>query len=129
MMDVRLIADRVRDIASDFGQQQAERQRRRALDRADFAWLGEAGFLLTGVSHFGSGAGIMSYMMTSAVPTGETEPDDFFLDLQGIPWDGSAGVKLLAEWDGHGMIATQSHTFGFADYPATRFAWPKSSRR
>jgi hypothetical protein len=33
-------------------------------------------------------------------------------------------MKLIAEWDGHGMIATQSHAFEFTNYPATRLAWP-----
>jgi alkylation response protein AidB-like acyl-CoA dehydrogenase len=27
-------------------------------------------------------------------------------------------------WDGHGMIATQSHSVQFSDFPATRIAWP-----
>lgn len=81
------------------------------------------GYRLSGQKHFGSGSGITSYVLTSAVPTGETDPDWFFLDMRGVPWDGSAGVKLLAEWDGHGMAATQSHAFQFEDFPATRFAW------
>jgi hypothetical protein len=29
-------------------------------------------------------------------------------------------VRLAAEWNGHGMSATQSHAFEFADFPATR---------
>jgi hypothetical protein len=29
-------------------------------------------------------------------------------------------MKLVAEWDGHGMIATQSHAFEFSDFPVTR---------
>jgi hypothetical protein len=45
------------------------------------------------------------------------------MDMRGVPWDGSAGVKLLAEWDGHGMIATQSHAMAFEDFPAERIAW------
>jgi hypothetical protein len=44
----------------------------------------------------------------------------FFLDVRGVPWDGSSGMKLVAEWDGHGMIATQSHAFEFSDFPVTR---------
>jgi alkylation response protein AidB-like acyl-CoA dehydrogenase len=78
---------------------------------------------ISGQKHFGSGSGITSYMLTSAVPAGETEPDWFFLSVQGVPWDGSTGMQLVAEWDGHGMIATQSHAFAFTDFPATRFAW------
>jgi|SRR3990172_7427881 len=79
---------------------------------------------LTGVKHFGSGSGITSFMITSALPEEEAEPDWFYLDVRGAPWDGSTGMKLLAEWDGHGMAATQSHAFSFQGFPATRFAWP-----
>jgi hypothetical protein len=32
-------------------------------------------------------------------------------------------LERIAEWDGHGMAATQSHGFEFKGYPATRFAW------
>ena len=86
-------------------------------------------YRLTGQKHFGSGSGIASYMLTSAIPEGESEPDWFFLDMRGVPWDGSAGVKLLAEWDGHGMSATQSHAMTFEGFPATRFAWQGEFRR
>jgi alkylation response protein AidB-like acyl-CoA dehydrogenase len=44
--------------------------------------------------------------------------------MQQVPWDGSTGVSLVAEWDGHGMIATQSHGMRFENFAATRFAWP-----
>ncbi len=84
----------------------------------------DGAYRLSGAKHFGSGSGIASYMLTSAVPDGETEPDWFFLPVQGAPWDGSTGMRLVAEWDGHGMIATQSHAFAFTEFPATRFAWP-----
>jgi alkylation response protein AidB-like acyl-CoA dehydrogenase len=63
-------------------------------------------------------------MITSALPEGEAEADWFFLDVHDAKWDGSTGMKLVAEWDGHGMTATQSHAFEFTDYPATRIAWP-----
>jgi alkylation response protein AidB-like acyl-CoA dehydrogenase len=82
------------------------------------------GYRLTGEKHFGSGSGIASYMLTSGLPAGENAPDFFFLDVRGVPWDGSAGMTLVAPWDGHGMVATQSHAFRFDDFPATRFAWP-----
>jgi hypothetical protein len=59
----------------------------------------------------GSGSGITSYMVTVAVPEGESAPDIFVLDMREVPWDGSAGVTLTAAWDGHGMAATQSHAF------------------
>jgi alkylation response protein AidB-like acyl-CoA dehydrogenase len=83
---------------------------------------------LSGHKHFGSGSGITSFMLTSAVPEGEPEPDLFFLDVRGAAWDGSAGMKLTAPWDGHGMIATQSHGFQFEAFPATRIAWPGNLR-
>ena len=82
------------------------------------------GYQLTGQKHFGSGSGITSYMLTAAVPDGETTADLFFLDMRQVPWDGSTGVSLVAEWDGHGMTATQSHGMRFENFPATRFAWP-----
>ena len=85
--------------------------------------------LLTGDKHFGSGSGITSYMLTSAVAAGEPGPDWFFLDVRGAPWDGSTGMQLLAPWDGHGMPATQSHAFRFQEFPANRFAWSGDWRR
>jgi len=63
-------------------------------------------------------------MLTVAVPEGETTPDIFVLDMRKVPWDGSAGVTLTAEWDGQGMAATQSHAMLFEDFPAVRIAWP-----
>jgi alkylation response protein AidB-like acyl-CoA dehydrogenase len=86
------------------------------------------GYTLTGQKHFGSGSGITSFMLTTGLPEGETEPDWFFLDVRGLPWDGSRGVKLVAEWDGHGMAATQSHGMQFEKFPATRVAWPGNWR-
>jgi hypothetical protein len=44
------------------------------------------------------------------------------MDVRGVPWDGSAGMKLRAAWDGHGMTATQSHAMTFENFPATRVA-------
>jgi alkylation response protein AidB-like acyl-CoA dehydrogenase len=81
-------------------------------------------YRISGLKHFGSGSGMTSYMLTSAVPEGESGPDWFFLDVRDAPWDGSTGMTLLAPWDGHGMAATQSHAFRFESFPATRFAWP-----
>ena len=84
----------------------------------------DGAYVLTGQKQFGSGSGITSYMVTAAIPDGETAPDLFFLDMRGVPWDGSAGVTLTAVWDGHGMAATQSHAMAFEDFPARRLAWP-----
>jgi alkylation response protein AidB-like acyl-CoA dehydrogenase len=86
-------------------------------------------YRVSGLKHFGSGFGVTSYMITSAVPGGEQDPDTFFADVRGVPWDGSAGLKLVAPWDGHGMAATQSHMMRFEDFPATRVAWPSASRK
>ena len=88
----------------------------------------DGSYLISGQKHFGSGSGVSSYMVTTAVPEGEETADWFFMDTRGAPWDGSTGMKLVAEWDGHGMIATQSHAFEFSGYPATRMAWPGNLR-
>jgi alkylation response protein AidB-like acyl-CoA dehydrogenase len=85
---------------------------------------GNGGYLLSGQKHFGSGSGATTYMITSALPEGEDTADWFFLDVRNAAWDGSTGMKLVAEWDGHGMAGTQSHAFEFTGYPATRLAWP-----
>ena len=84
----------------------------------------DGGYRLSGDKNFGSGSGITSFMISVAVPEQEAAPDLFFLDMRNVPWDGSAGVRLTAEWDGHGMVATQSHAFSFENFPAVRVAWP-----
>jgi alkylation response protein AidB-like acyl-CoA dehydrogenase len=89
---------------------------------SDGAWL------LTGQKHFGSGSGVTSFMLTSGRPEGADAPDWFVLDVRGVPWDGSRGMKLTAPWDGHGMAATQSHGMTFENFPAQRFAWPGNWR-
>ena len=83
-------------------------------------------YRLTGAKHFGSGSGITSFMITAALPEGEEQPSLFFMDVRDVPWDGSTGMKLIAEWDGHGMTATQSHAMAFENFPAVRCAWPGS---
>ncbi|MBT3942089.1 MAG: acyl-CoA/acyl-ACP dehydrogenase [Chloroflexi bacterium] len=83
----------------------------------------EDGYVLTGSKHFGSGTGITSFVITTAVPEGEDVFDEFFLDLRDVPLDGTAGVEVIAPWDGHGMTATQSHAVKFTDFPAKRRAW------
>ncbi len=84
---------------------------------------GAGGYRLSGQKHFGSGSGISSFMITTAVPEGETSPDIFYFNARGRAWDGSDGMKIIAEWDGHGMTATQSHAFQFDALPVTRCAW------
>jgi len=78
---------------------------------------------LSGQKHFGSGMGITSYMLTTAVPEGEASPDWFYVPVEGAPLDGSRGMKLVAPWDGHGMQATQSHAVSFDGCQAERVAW------
>jgi alkylation response protein AidB-like acyl-CoA dehydrogenase len=80
-------------------------------------------YQLSGDKQFGSGSGVTSFMMTVALPEGEETPDLFYLDVRDATWDGSTGMRLVAPWDGHGMVATQSHAFRFDAYPATRSAW------
>lgn len=82
-----------------------------------------SGYHISGLKHFGSGTGIMSFMITTAVAPDESQPDIFFLDMRDVPLDGSQGATLLFPWDGHGMTATQSHSVQFEDFPATRIAW------
>ncbi len=86
--------------------------------------LADGTYALAGAKHFGSGSGVTSFMITTAVPEGESIGDWFFMDWRGRPWDGSAGLRLTAEWDGYGMIATQSHAFQLDGVPGTRMAWP-----
>jgi alkylation response protein AidB-like acyl-CoA dehydrogenase len=81
-------------------------------------------YLLSGQKHFGSGSGLTSFMTTRAIPNGESEPDLFFMEVRDQPWDGSTGIRLAAEWRGHGMSSTNSHAFEFTNFPATRIAWP-----
>jgi alkylation response protein AidB-like acyl-CoA dehydrogenase len=85
-------------------------------------------YLLTGQKNFGSGSGVTSYMITVAIPEGESSPDMFVLDMRDVPWDGSAGVTLTAAWDGHGMAATQSHAMAFNEFAVRRMAWPGQFR-
>jgi alkylation response protein AidB-like acyl-CoA dehydrogenase len=83
-----------------------------------------SGYCISGLKHFGSGTGIMSFMITTAVAADETEPDFFYLDMRDVSLDGSQGAKLMFPWDGHGMTATQSHSVQFEQFPAARVAWP-----
>jgi alkylation response protein AidB-like acyl-CoA dehydrogenase len=80
-------------------------------------------YRVSGDKHFGSGSGVTSFMITTALPDGEDEPTIFVLDVRDRAWDGSSGLRLLAEWDGMGMAATQSHAMRLEDCPAIRLAW------
>jgi alkylation response protein AidB-like acyl-CoA dehydrogenase len=90
-------------------------------DAADF--LPGKAYRLTGDKHFGSGMGITDRMMTTAVAEGETDPTIFVIDVGDRPWDGTAGLKLVAEWDGMGMASTQSHAMRLDAAPSVRLAW------
>lgn len=80
-------------------------------------------YRISGDKHFGSGSGVTSFMITTAVPEGEDAPSFFALDVRDRPWDGTAGLQLLGEWDGMGMAATQSHAMRLDGCPAVRMAW------
>ncbi|MCD9623111.1 acyl-CoA dehydrogenase family protein [Rhabdothermincola salaria] len=82
------------------------------------------GYRLVGQKHFGSGSGIADFMVTTAVAEGEDSPSLFVLDTSDRSWDGSGGMRLLAEWDGTGMKATQSHAMDLEGAPAVRAAYP-----
>ena len=80
-------------------------------------------YRVTGDKHFGSGSGVTSFMITTAVPDDDDKPAIFAIDVRDRPWDGSAGLQLIAEWDGAGMAATQSHAMRLDSCPAVRMAW------
>jgi alkylation response protein AidB-like acyl-CoA dehydrogenase len=84
----------------------------------------DGGWQLSGEKHFGSGSGMTSFMITTARAVGEERPDLFVIDMRHRPWDGSAGLELRRAWDGHGMMATQSHAFRLERCPALRMASP-----
>jgi hypothetical protein len=65
-------------------------------------------------------------MITNGREAGADGPTMLFLDVRGVPWDGSAGMKLAAEWDGHGMPATQSHSFDFDNFPVIPCLLPRA---
>ncbi len=81
------------------------------------------GYRLRGQKHFGSGSGVADLMVTTAVPEGEDAPALFVLDTRDRSWDGSSGMRLVAEWDGMGMQATQSHAMALDGAPAVRAAY------
>jgi alkylation response protein AidB-like acyl-CoA dehydrogenase len=62
-------------------------------------------------------------MITTATAADGGGPAFFVIDVRGRPWDGSAGMQLVAPWDGMGMAATQSHAMRLDACPAVRMAW------
>jgi alkylation response protein AidB-like acyl-CoA dehydrogenase len=76
-----------------------------------------SGWVMSGDKYMGSGSGVTSFMMTTARREGAELPGIYLLDTRNLPWDGSKGLKLVREWDGAGMAATQSHAFRFDNVP------------
>jgi alkylation response protein AidB-like acyl-CoA dehydrogenase len=91
-----------------------------ALSKAELSVDANGRDVLSGRKHFGSGSGVTSYMITNAITQAGSPPAALFLDVRDVPWDGSTGMKLVAEWDGHGMAATQSHSFQFENFPVIK---------
>jgi alkylation response protein AidB-like acyl-CoA dehydrogenase len=81
-------------------------------------------YRITGDKHFGSGSGVVDRMITSALVVGADQPTVFAMDVRDRAWDGSDGLRLVAEWDGVGMAATQSHAMRLESMPAVRHARP-----
>jgi alkylation response protein AidB-like acyl-CoA dehydrogenase len=100
-----------------------ERTKARATPAGADAPFG-AVYLVSGQKHFGTGSGICSFMITCAVPEGEPAVADFFMDWRGAPLDGTGGLRLVAPWDGHGMLASQSHAVALEAFPAYRIVEP-----
>ena len=98
------------------------RTRATAMPTDDIASMVGRPYAVTGDKHFGSGSGIADRMMTTAIADGDSEPTIFVLDMHDRPWDGTAGLTLIAEWDGIGMAATQSHAMRLDRVPGVRLA-------
>ena len=98
------------------------RTRATAAPTDDISSLVGRPYAVTGDKHFGSGSGIADRMMTTAIADGDSEPTIFVLDMHDRPWDGTAGLTLIAEWDGIGMAATQSHAMRLDRVPGVRLA-------
>jgi alkylation response protein AidB-like acyl-CoA dehydrogenase len=98
------------------------RTRATAVPTDDDAFMVGRSYAVTGDKHFGSGSGIADRMITTAIPDGEDAPTMFALDVRDRRWDGTAGLTLIAEWDGVGMAATQSHAMRLERAPGVRLA-------
>lgn len=80
-------------------------------------------YALRGDKHFGSGSGITQRMVTTAVPDGEDEPRMFVIDTRAWQPPGTPEMAVVAEWDGVGMAATQSHAIRLDGVPAVRLEY------
>ena len=76
-------------------------------------------YVLTGDKHFGSGTGVTDFMVTTARAEGDDEPAIFLIDVR----EPDPRLRVVAEWDGVGMAATQSHAVRLESMAATRLAW------
>jgi alkylation response protein AidB-like acyl-CoA dehydrogenase len=82
-------------------------------------------YRLSGDKHFGSGLGIVDYMLTTALVDGEDAPSAYLIGTRGLPDASVPQLTVTAEWDGAGMAATQSHAARLAEMPAVRLAWDR----
>jgi alkylation response protein AidB-like acyl-CoA dehydrogenase len=98
------------------------RTRATAAPRDGAPFIAGRSYAVSGDKHFGSGSGIAHRMVTTAIPDGEDSPTIFVLDVAGRSWDGTSGLTLIAEWDGVGMAATQSHAMRLDRAPGVRLA-------
>jgi len=97
------------------------------LDDADDIDIPGRRYAITGDKHFGSGTGVCTFALTTAIPAGEDEPAAFFLDTRRVAAGGEQpGFTVAREWDGVGMRATQSHAVRLDGARAIRFEWPSS---
>ena len=80
-------------------------------------------YRLSGDKHFGSGYGISDFMFTTAMPDDDDAPSAFFMDMRPVKAGTHSGITVVAEWDGAGMAATQSHAARLENMPAVRLAW------
>lgn len=99
------------------------RTKAKAVPNSDQPFMVGRSYGVSGDKHFGSGSGIAHRMITTAIPDGEDDPAVFALDSTDHRWGGSSGWTMLAEWDGAGMAATQSHAMRLTNAPAVRLAY------
>tara|TARA_B100000949_G_scaffold37332_1_gene31307 strand:- start:6048 stop:6335 length:288 start_codon:yes stop_codon:yes gene_type:complete len=57
----------------------------------------EGEYLLSGEKHFGSGSGMTSFKITTAIPEGESEIESFFMDSNGMD-------RLAGSWRRSGTV-------------------------
>jgi alkylation response protein AidB-like acyl-CoA dehydrogenase len=80
-------------------------------------------YLLTGDKHFGSGFGVSDFMFTTARAVDDDQPSAFFIDMRDVRDGHAPTLQVTAEWDGAGMVATQSHGARLERQPAVQLAY------